>query len=153
MTTRRTPPAVPGARSPCSEERVGRRWLLGPPLAPAVPGSGFGLALGLGGVLGASFSARGARAVPWPKPARCWITGCAAALAAPLAAALGLGLPVSAASASFSSTAVAAAFTSSPYAFRRLRTSGRGIWYCLASSWTRFLAMFGLSLRCPVIGK
>ena len=42
-------------------------------------------------------------------------TGCAAAfLAAPLAAALGLGLPVNAASASFSSTAVAAAFTSSP---------------------------------------
>ena len=116
------------------------------------PGLGLGFGLGLGG--GARFSARGARAVPWPKPARA-CSGCAAGFlaAAPLAAAaLGLGLPVSAASASFSSTAVAAAFTSSPYAFRRLMTSGRGIEYCLASSWTRFLAMFGLSLRFPVRG-
>ena len=45
MTTRRTPPPAPGARSPCSEERVGRL------------GAAFGwspLALGLGaGAVGA----------------------------------------------------------------------------------------------------
>src|SRR5262245_51205169 len=104
MTTRRTPPAEPGARSPCSEERVGRREPGPPPLPPPASGLGFGLALGFGGFLGARFSARGARAVPWPKPARGCITCAAGFLAAPLdAIALGLGLPVNAASASFSS--------------------------------------------------
>ena len=91
MTTRRTPPAEPGARSPCSEERVGRRWPGRRPLRR--PRSGLGLAFGFGGVFGARFSARGARAVPWPKPARCWMHRRPAGfLAAPLAARLGLGL-------------------------------------------------------------
>ena len=88
-------------------------------------------------------SARGARAVPWPKPARAG-AGCSLLLRGAVARdALGLGLPVSAASASFSSTAVAAALTSRPAAFSRLMTSADGMSYCLASSWTRFLAMCG----------
>ncbi len=57
---------------------------------------------------------------------------------APLA---GTFLPVSAASARVSSTADAAAFTAMPAAFSRFMTSAVGMLYCLASSWTRFLAM------------
>ena len=58
---------------------------------------------------------------------------------APLA--LGCFLPVSAASAAASSTADAVAFTAMPAAFSRFITSAVGMLYCLASSWTRFLAM------------
>ena len=54
---------------------------------------------------------------------------------------LGFFLPVSAASASASSTADAVAFTAMPAAFSRFITSAVGMLYCLASSWTRFLAM------------
>ena len=55
--------------------------------------------------------------------------------------ALGTFLPVSAASASVSSTADAVALTAMPAAFSRFMTSAVGMLYCLASSWTRFLAM------------
>ena len=53
----------------------------------------------------------------------------------------GCFLPVSAASAATSSTAEAVAFTAMPAAFSRFITSAVGMLYCLASSWTRFLAM------------
>ena len=53
------------------------------------------------------------------------------------------GRPVSARSAASSSTAEAAALTSIPASASRFSTSAEGMSYCLASSWTRFLAMCG----------
>ena len=151
MTTRRTPPAVPGARSPCSEERVGRRW---PPAAPApLPALRLGLRLGLGlrrGLRGEVLRARGAGGAvaeagallkhrragffAAPLPRSPWAWACRSTRRRRASRPRRLRRP-------------------SPRghtAFRRLMTSEVGMSYCLASSWTRFLAMFSLSLRCPV---
>ena len=143
MTTRRTPPAEPGARSPWSEERVG------------------GAGRRCGGRRAAAVAAAGRRLPAWPR-AGAWASascpraggrrgrGCrdrrpgAAACAAAASAWrrwLGTFLPVSAASARVSSTADAAALTAMPAAFSRFMTSAVGMLYCLASSLTRFLAM------------
>ena len=143
ITTRRTPPEAPGARSPWSEERVGRRGP--PPLLPS-PAGGWPLSSPrFGSAFGSSlrgFTPSGGRAprsrMPRSPGGRsCVRCGCFGL--APFA--LGFFLPVSAASASASSTADAVAFTAMPAAFSRFITSAVGMLYCLASSWTRFLAM------------
>ena len=147
-----------GARSPCSEERVGRCGWRRPGRRPAPcrrPGR-----CGPAAAAGAPAARAAARpCAPAPAaggagapPARRASSAGEAHAAA--GRSLGLGLRLGAvarllgrslagerASASPSSTADAAALTFRPYALRRFITSAVGMSYCLASSWTRFLAM------------
>ena len=113
MTTRRTPPPAPGARSPC--ERGARRAL-----GAALVAVGGRVGAGAVGALAAAAAAAFCASSSWS-----------------------CGRPVSARSAASSSTAEAAALTSMPASASRFSTSAEGMSYCLASSWTRFLAMCG----------
>ena len=108
--------------------------------AHAAAGAGGALALqrGAGRALGRGLRRRRRRA----GRRRC--SGAAAAAAAFCASSSwACGRPVSARSAASSSTAEAAALTSIPASASRFSTSAEGMSYCLASSWTRFLAMCG----------
>ena len=134
ITTRRTPPAAPGARSPCSEERVGR-WRRSPPSCCGGAAPAAVVALRRPGAPG------GPRAAAASLARACAACGALLALLEPLARGLGRrpveahagllrrallrlvwpcrwllggGLPVSARSASSSSTADADALTLRP---------------------------------------
>ena len=152
ITTRRTPPAAPGARSPCSEERVGR-WRRCAAVA-ALAARRRCRRLRLGGLaarllrLRASWALALLRALAGgldagrSKPACRSAAGAGAAGAAAAVGRLRRRLAGQRAVGLVLVDGRRGRLDLDAVAFSRFRTSAEGMSYCLASSWTRFLAMW-----------